>query len=329
MTEHDNSYKLLYSHPEMVRDLLVGFVHEPWVAELKFDTLELVRGEYVADDLQDRHDDIVWRIICKGDWLYIYILLEFQSGVDPYMALRIMTYLGLLYQDMIKQNKLTPTGKLPPVLPIVLYNGKPRWHAALNISDLIESPPGYLRDYTPQLTYLLLDEGAVDESGPLALRNLSAALFSLEKSKDIANMMKIVTALLDWLVSPRQDSLRRAFSVWMRRVLLPGHMPGVKVPELGDLLEVKSMLAETIVEWTHQWQQEGKLEGKLEGELKGKLEGKLEGQSATLTRQLIKRFGPLSPETAQRLQTATAEQLELWTDRILDAPTSAAVFADH
>ena len=69
--------------------------------------------------------------------------------------------------------------------------------------------------------------------------------------------------------------------------------------------------------------------GELRGELIGKLGGKLEGQSSTLTRQLIKRFGPLSPETAQRLQTATAEQLELWTDRILDAPTSAAVFADH
>ena len=48
-----------------------------------------------------------------------------------------------------------------------------------------------------------------------------------------------------------------------------------------------------------------------------------------LARQLIKHFGPLSSATAQRLQTATAEQLELWTDRILDAPTSAAVLADH
>ena len=85
------------------------------------------------------------------------------------------------------------------------------------------------------------------------------------------------------------------------------------------------MLAETVVEWTHQWRQQGLQQGLLEG----KLEGKLEGQSSTLARQLIKRFGPLSPETAQRLQTATAEQLELWTDRILDAPTSAAVFADH
>ncbi len=46
-------------------------------------------------------------------------------------------------------------------------------------------------------------------------------------------------------------------------------------------------------------------------------------------RQLNKRFGPLSPEAAQRLQAATPEQLELWTDRILDAPSLDAVFAEH
>ena len=79
-----------------------------------------------------------------------------------------------------------------------------------------------------------LDEGAVDESGPLALRNLSAALFSLEKSQDTTNMGQIVTALISWLGAPTQDSLRRAFTVWMRRVLLPGRLPGVTMPPLGD-----------------------------------------------------------------------------------------------
>ena len=142
-------------------------------------------------------------------------------------------------------------------------------------------------------------------------------------------MTQIVTALLDWLATPGQESLRRAFAVWMRRVLLPGRMPGVKAPEMGDLLEVKTMLAETVIEWTHQWKQQGLQQGLLEGELKGELKGKLETLGDVLARLLIKRFGPLSPETAQRLQTATAEQLELWTDRILDAPTPAAVFAGH
>ena len=44
MSQHDNSYKLLFSHPEMVRDLLSGFVHESWVADLDFNTLEIVSG---------------------------------------------------------------------------------------------------------------------------------------------------------------------------------------------------------------------------------------------------------------------------------------------
>ncbi|WP_413895648.1 DUF4351 domain-containing protein [Rhodoferax sp.] len=46
-------------------------------------------------------------------------------------------------------------------------------------------------------------------------------------------------------------------------------------------------------------------------------------------RQLTKRFGPISVKTSERLQTATAEQLELWTDRILDATTLDAVFDAH
>ena len=44
MPDHDNSYKLLFSHQEMVRDLLVGFVQEPWLAEIDFSTLEKVNG---------------------------------------------------------------------------------------------------------------------------------------------------------------------------------------------------------------------------------------------------------------------------------------------
>jgi hypothetical protein len=74
------------------------------------------------------------------------------------------------------------------VLSNVLQNGDPRWSAATDIAQLIEPPPGKLRDYTPQLRYLLLDEGAIDESAPLALRNLTAALLRLEKSRDSGNV---------------------------------------------------------------------------------------------------------------------------------------------
>ena len=118
--EHDNSYKLLFAHARMVEDLLRGFVQEAWVDEVDFATLERVSGSYVSDDLREREDDLIWRVRLGPDWLYIYLLLEFQSTVDPYMAVRILVYVGLLYQALIRARQLPPSGKLPPVVPVVL-----------------------------------------------------------------------------------------------------------------------------------------------------------------------------------------------------------------
>lgn len=139
--DHDQSYKLLFSHPEMVADLLRGFVHEDWVKHLDFSSLEKVGGSYISDDLQEREDDVIWRVRWGQDWLYVYLLIEFQSTVDRYMAVRILVYLSLLYQDLIKTGQLTTDGRLPPVLPIVLYNGSRRWDAPVEIADLIVSAP--------------------------------------------------------------------------------------------------------------------------------------------------------------------------------------------
>ena len=46
----------------MVEDLLRGFVLEDWISEVDFTTLETVSGNFVSDDLTDRHDDIIWRV---------------------------------------------------------------------------------------------------------------------------------------------------------------------------------------------------------------------------------------------------------------------------
>jgi hypothetical protein len=48
MPDYDHSYKLLFSHPEMVSDLLRGFVHEDWVAQVDFATLERFKCNHEA-----------------------------------------------------------------------------------------------------------------------------------------------------------------------------------------------------------------------------------------------------------------------------------------
>ena len=71
MADHDNGYKRLFSHPEMVADLLRGFVREEWVRDLDFSTLERVSGTYVTPGLQGRESDVVWRVRWERDrWLW-------------------------------------------------------------------------------------------------------------------------------------------------------------------------------------------------------------------------------------------------------------------
>ncbi|MEA3545276.1 MAG: Rpn family recombination-promoting nuclease/putative transposase, partial [Thermodesulfobacteriota bacterium] len=199
MVNHDGSYKYLFSHARMVEDLLKGFVKEEWVEKLDFSTLEKVNGSYVSDDLRERTDDVVWRIRWGEDWLYVYLLLEFQSTIDPWMAVRIMTYVGLLYQDLIQAGRIVDSGRLPPVLPVVLYNGDSEWTAATDIAQLVVDVPGGLSRYRPQLQYLLLAERNYSDEELKDLKNLVATLFRLENSQSSEHLLKVVTALLQWL----------------------------------------------------------------------------------------------------------------------------------
>ena len=319
---HDKSYKDLFSHPEMVRDLIVGFLPAEWVQDFDLSTLERNNGHYVTDDLRERENDIIWRVRFRGEWLYLYILLEFQSSVDRFMAVRLLTYMGLLYQDLIKTKQLTDDGLLPPLLPIVLYNGEPRWTAAQSLHALIAQPSNGLQRYLPQLEYLLLDEGAIVAEGLPNLQNLAALLMGLEKSQTLRAVQHTLDELINATKQPELASLQQSFMTWLKQVLLPGRLKGITLPNVNHLLEVKKMLAENTIDWGREFREEGWLKGML----KGKLEGKLEGEALILQRQLTKRFGTLSDSTLTRLHSATSEQLELWADRVLDAPTLQEVF---
>ncbi|WP_295607031.1 Rpn family recombination-promoting nuclease/putative transposase [uncultured Lamprocystis sp.] len=324
---HDSGYKLLYSHVAMVRDLLRHVVPGDWIDQLDLGSLEKCSGSYVSDDLRDRSDDLIWRVRWGPDWLYLYLLLEFQSTIDAWMAVRIQTYVGLLYQDLIRTGQLTAAGQLPPVLPLVLYNGIKPWDAARDLDALIAPGPAILRDYRPRQGYSLLDEIRIADAGGLPERNLSAALFRLEASRTPAEVLGILQALVGWLQAPEQTSLRRAFAVWISRVFLPRRLPGVAIDSMNDLHEVRSMLAERYETWTEQWKREGleqglekgREEGREEGLEEGLEKGRQEGEAAMLQRLLTLKFGPPDAGVRQRIATADAATLLRWSERVLTA----------
>ena len=325
MEEHDESYKKFFSYPEMVKDLLKGFVHGKWMEKLDFSTLERVNGSYVTDTFRQRHDDVVWRIRWGDEWLYVYLLIEFQPEVDEFMALRIMTYVGLLYQDLVHQKQLFQSRLLPPVLPIVLYNGVPRWHAAENVHDLIVPMQGGLEQYRPHLSYLLIDEGRYAATELAELHNLVATLFRLEKSPDIASARVAIENLIEWLRLPEQKDLRKTFTRWIYKAFIQTRYPKEKIPEVQDLEGARTMLSKTVVEWTKQWKKEGMEKGLEEGLEKGLEKGR-ECMANLILRQIEGKFGTLNESDRKRVVEAKETTLVEWGERLLSASSIEEIF---
>ena len=67
-------------------------------------------------------------------------------------------------------------------------------------------------------------------------------------------------------------------------------------------------------------------EGRQEGRQKGLQEGRQEGEVALLIRLLVKRFGNVSESVESRLIQASIADLELWSDRILEAKSLTDIF---
>ena len=308
--DQDASYKKLFSSPLLVRDLIKGFVPDEWLQSLDYDTLEKYPGSYVTDDLRGRADDVVWRVKVGAHWVYLYLLIEFQSAVDKYMALRMMVYVGLLYQDLILAGQIPKGSKLPPILPIVLYNGARRWKAATEVSDLIAVVPGLVAQFRPQMRYLLIDEGAYADAHLASQRNLVAAIFRIEHPDQPEHIRELIQLLDVWLAD--MPELRRTFVLWLRATLMRRSNYTLHIPLIEDLKELDMAMAPQWAKWAQDFRQEGQHSSGVQ----------------SLQKLLTKRFSPIEPGLLAQIEVAPLNTLEIWFDRAIDAPNLAAVFAD-
>ena len=309
-TKYDPSYRRLFSHARMVEDLMKRYVAGEWLDQFDFSTLELTPAHYIdSRTLEDRENDVIWRLRYgdnKEDWFYVFIMLEFQSTVERFMGIRVLGYLMLFYQSLIQAKSLTVADKLPPVLPVVLYNGKSPWTAEVQTADLIEELPG-LGHIVPRFKYLVVDETHLtqEELGPLD--NPVTAVFQLEQSRGPEDIRQVIEALLDLLDDPELRVLYEDFLSFIKSVVIPARLQGQSVPEANDLLEVRSMLAERVMEWTQEWKAEGKLE--------------------LLHALFEKRFGKLPDWALERLKEADAKTMDDWGSRLFEAETLEDVLA--
>jgi len=337
MQYYDQAYKRLFAHPEMVIHLL-RLIPEEWIQELDLSNLQRINTVLVAGPPLERLSDMIWKIRLKGSKLCIYLILEFQTRPDRKMPVRMLAYMVLLYQELIREEVLPQDDTYPPILCTLVYTGQQPWNMPLKIRELIDAKPEGIEKFLPRHRFAVLD--AVRLSGQAAGRvpdNLVSALFCLEACRSPSQMLQELQQLDRLLQEPGREELRRSFADWLVQAYLPSRL-GKQFPEFkeSDIEEVRKMIELREDAWCLQWKREGfeegrregRREGLSEGRREGRREGRCEGQRSLLRRQLERKFGKISQAYRQRIASASGKNLVCWSERLISAQTLEQVFEE-
>ena len=296
-SEHDARNKALFSSPVILEQLLTSFVDQPWVRGVDFSRAERVDKSFVTGRFRRLESDMVWKLPVQGETVYLYLLLEFQSKVDRFMALRMLRYILEFYSTLVPG--LGKGERLPAVFPLMLYNGDAPWTAPVELSDLIETRVE--RPFLPSFSYYKIAENEFPQGVLERTRNLVSALFLVETT-DPDLLRERADLILGLLRNERPEELE-LFRRWLGSFF---HGEENALTEGTDKMqEVRTMLATALKRKEEEWIRKGKQEGIEEGIEKGERKKALEAAR----RMLAKGIEP--DEIAELLVIDRAEVLQL------------------
>ena len=236
--------------------------------------------------------------------VFLYLLMEFQSDNDHSMPIRLLHYLACFYDHLIKTKVTTAAQGLPPVLPIVLYNGSKRWTARQDIYELITpEPPAFLQLYQPRLRYYLIDESRYTDEELETKGSALSGIFGIENAQpNQASLQRAVNRIVAIIkTDPDKERIDAIITRWLKRHL---QYLGAQINlnELNSLMEDHNMLAENLKNWREQLLWEGRVEGRVE------TSRETAHNLITLTEMddpMIARITGLSVEEVSKLRAAT------------------------
>ncbi|HYO72376.1 MAG TPA: Rpn family recombination-promoting nuclease/putative transposase [Archangium sp.] len=159
---HDLFARYTFGHPERAAAELRAVLPAHVVSDVDWSSLRQEPGSVVDPELRETESDLLftarWR---TGGSLLLYVLLEHQSSVDPWMALRMLRY---VVRQVERWRQTHPEStRLPVIIPLVMYHGPDgAWTAPRRVEDLFELPEGVeererWRELVPRFEYLLDD----------------------------------------------------------------------------------------------------------------------------------------------------------------------------
>lgn len=177
---HDDQYKILFSSREITEEFIRYFTvsNQEFINKIDMDSLEMVDTQY-----KNRKGDRVWKAKIRDSerTIFFILLLEFQSTVDFYMPIRIANYTSGLFLNLGHKKIINiKTDPLPIVMPVVIYNGDPKWDVPTDLNSMYDNVPKDLVKYQLNQSYMLLDLSCFEPNNKI--NSILNGLFSLEET---------------------------------------------------------------------------------------------------------------------------------------------------
>lgn len=240
----------------------------------------------------------------------------------------------LRYIVRVLTNRYEQNGRrlpLPPVLPLLAYQGPGEWTFSCEFLDLFGDAPAALRPYLPTFRHALVDLAVTPDEALSTIARLRALLAALKYSRraDLPEHLDFILADVETL-QPRDlfliltylDKGPVAVSHEAMRQLLRDRIPDQEERIMGWITQPY------FEDGLEKGRAEGRAQGRTEGRTEGMAQGRTEGEAKSLVRLLENRFGALPEPLRAQVFEADVQSLDAWLDRVFDAPDLQAVFAE-
>ena len=327
--DFDGNYKRVFAFPEMVRALAEGYLEGDWAESVHWETFDLRPDGYVSPrpaprendlspQLVQRENDLVCRLARKdGSGLYVHLMLEFQSGLDEGMAVRMNTYTAMFTEQEWRRREKGRRWQVPAVAPVVLYTGKRPWTAPQELAPEWPERLRGMEKYGRPMRYVLVETQTAPE---LEGRepNLADLMFRLERARNGEEAAAAIGLLGRALKQSGTEELAEALLGWFNNVWVRTRLRDVEVKPVASFKEVPKMLEENFNSWADEWiakgeergLAKGEERGLAKGEERGLAKGEVKGRKDLLLRQVRERYGD-----------STASEIAPTLDAIRSLPT--------
>ncbi len=245
------------------------------------------------------YSDVLWSLKTASGEGYIYVVIEHQSSPDAQMAFRLMRYAIAAMQRHLDGGHT----KLPLVVPMLFYHGRPRHTVVTQLAGLFADPQLASELYISP--FPLVDVTVIPDDEIVRHRRV-ALLELIQKHIRQRDLMGIVEQLTTILLSG--DANDRQLKTLFNYLLQTGNARrfGRFIHEVAQQVPQHRERLMTIAE---RLQEVGRRKGKREG----RLEGRQEGQHAEALRIAQRMLADgIARETVVKITGLTADGSPRW-----------------